>query len=70
MTIGVTGHGMRIPGMHLRSLERFDFDSRLLPATIAAASGDLAAPAPAQLRSDRDELGIEPLFDGDALERI
>jgi aryl-alcohol dehydrogenase-like predicted oxidoreductase len=29
--IGVTGHGLRIPGMHLRSLERFAFDSVLLP---------------------------------------
>jgi aryl-alcohol dehydrogenase-like predicted oxidoreductase len=29
--IGVTGHGTRIPGMHLRSLERYDFDSVLLP---------------------------------------
>jgi len=29
--IGVTGHGTRIPGMHLRSLERFDFDSVLFP---------------------------------------
>ena len=29
--IGVTGHGLRIPGMHLRSLERFDFDSVLFP---------------------------------------
>src|ERR1700735_2589313 len=29
--IGVTGHGLRIPGTHLRSLERFDFDSVLLP---------------------------------------
>jgi aryl-alcohol dehydrogenase-like predicted oxidoreductase len=29
--IGVTGHGTRIPGMHRRSLERFDFDSVLLP---------------------------------------
>lgn len=29
--IGVTGHGMNIPHMHLRSLERFDFDSVLLP---------------------------------------
>jgi aryl-alcohol dehydrogenase-like predicted oxidoreductase len=27
--IGVTGHGLRIAGMHLRSLERFDFDSVL-----------------------------------------
>jgi aryl-alcohol dehydrogenase-like predicted oxidoreductase len=29
--IGITGHGLRIAGMHLRSLERFDFDSVLLP---------------------------------------
>jgi aryl-alcohol dehydrogenase-like predicted oxidoreductase len=29
--IGVTGHGARIAGMHLRSLQRFDFDSVLLP---------------------------------------
>jgi predicted aldo/keto reductase-like oxidoreductase len=29
--IGVTGHGLAAPEMHLRSLERFDFDSVLLP---------------------------------------
>jgi predicted aldo/keto reductase-like oxidoreductase len=29
--VGVTGHGLRIPGMHLRSLERFDFASVLFP---------------------------------------
>lgn len=29
--IGLTGHGLRIPDMHLRSLERFDFDSVLFP---------------------------------------
>ncbi|HYN35185.1 MAG TPA: aldo/keto reductase, partial [Ilumatobacteraceae bacterium] len=29
--IGITGHGLRIPGMHLRSLERFDFASVLFP---------------------------------------
>jgi aryl-alcohol dehydrogenase-like predicted oxidoreductase len=29
--IGVTGHGLRIPGMHSRSLARFDFDSVLFP---------------------------------------
>jgi aryl-alcohol dehydrogenase-like predicted oxidoreductase len=31
--IGVTGHGTRVAAMHLRSLERFDFDSVLLPYT-------------------------------------
>jgi len=29
--IGVTGHGTRVAAMHRRSLERFDFDSVLLP---------------------------------------
>jgi len=29
--IGVTGHGLMAPVMHRRSLERFDFDSVLLP---------------------------------------
>jgi aryl-alcohol dehydrogenase-like predicted oxidoreductase len=29
--IGVTGHGTRVAKMHLRSLERFPFDSVLLP---------------------------------------
>ncbi|MEZ4866059.1 MAG: aldo/keto reductase [Caldilineaceae bacterium] len=29
--IGVTGHGLYIAAMHLRSLEKFDFDSVLMP---------------------------------------
>ncbi len=29
--IGVTGHGVRIPGMHIRSLAEFDFDAVLFP---------------------------------------
>ncbi len=29
--IGVTGHGVTAPAMHLKSLDRFDFDSVLLP---------------------------------------
>ena len=29
--VGVTGHGLRIAGMHRRSLDAFDFDSVLLP---------------------------------------
>lgn len=29
--IGVTGHGLRIPAMHLRALERFDYASVLFP---------------------------------------
>ena len=29
--LGVTGHGVTTPAIHMRSLERFDFDSVLLP---------------------------------------
>jgi aryl-alcohol dehydrogenase-like predicted oxidoreductase len=154
--IGVTGHGLRIAGMHLRSLERFDFDSvlfpynfslwqnpvyhgdverlvelcrergvavqtiksmarrrwpagdddphfswyqpvqdpdalaraarwvlshpgvflitssdaRLLRATLEAAQSAAPVPTDADMDADRDALGIEPLFDGAALERI
>ncbi|CAN5445121.1 aldo/keto reductase [soil metagenome] len=153
--VGVTGHGLRIAGMHRRSLERFDFDSvllpynhtllglpeyageveslletcsergvavqtiksiargrwpdgpsdrfswyepltdpdaiaravrfvlsdprvflnttsdaRLLPLVFDAAEGDLSRPSHADLDADADRLGINPLFDGAALERI
>ncbi len=33
--LGVTGHGVTIAEMHLRSLERFEFDSVLLPYNLA-----------------------------------
>src|SRR5215218_10295235 len=33
--IGVTGHGTTVAAMHTRSLERFDFDSVLLPYSYA-----------------------------------
>ncbi len=36
--IGVTGHGLRIARMHLRSLERFDYDSVLLPYNFTLVS--------------------------------
>jgi aryl-alcohol dehydrogenase-like predicted oxidoreductase len=38
--IGVTGHGLRIAGMHRRSLERFDFASVLLPYNYTVMSDD------------------------------
>jgi aryl-alcohol dehydrogenase-like predicted oxidoreductase len=31
--LGVTGHGLQVADFHIRSLERFDFDSVLLPYT-------------------------------------
>ncbi|MGH9095410.1 MAG: aldo/keto reductase [Acidimicrobiales bacterium] len=153
--IGVTGHGLRIAGRHRRSLERFDFDSVLLPynfsllrnpayaedveallqtcrernvavqtikslarrrwqddigphfswyepiggedavaravrwvlarpgvflntssdarllrATLEAAAAPGPAPTDGQMATDVEALGIEPIFDGGALERI
>jgi aryl-alcohol dehydrogenase-like predicted oxidoreductase len=47
--IGVTGHGTRIARMHLRSLERFDFASVLLPFSFVALQDDA-------YRADVDEL--------------
>lgn len=49
--IGVTGHDLAVPKMHMKSLERYDFDSVLLPynfplvqnAEYAAAFDQLAA---------------------------
>jgi predicted aldo/keto reductase-like oxidoreductase len=38
--IGVTGHGLRIVRMHLRSLERFDFDSVLFPYNFSLLADD------------------------------
>lgn len=37
--IGVTGHGLRIAGMHQRSLEAFPFDSVLLPYSAVLLRG-------------------------------
>jgi aryl-alcohol dehydrogenase-like predicted oxidoreductase len=36
--VGVTGHGITVAKMHLQSLERFDFDSVLLPYNYAMMS--------------------------------
>ena len=38
--IGVTGHGWTIPAMHRRSLERFDFDSVLMPYNFFMAGSE------------------------------
>ncbi len=35
--IGVTGHGLTVPVMHKKALERFDFDSVLLPLNYVLA---------------------------------
>jgi aryl-alcohol dehydrogenase-like predicted oxidoreductase len=50
--IGVTGHGVRIPGMHLRSLAEFAFDSVLFPFNYALVSNP-------DYRRDVDALMVE-----------
>ncbi len=47
--VGVTGHGTRIARAHLRSLERFPFDSVLLPYSYVALTDEA-------YRADVDEL--------------
>ncbi len=61
--IGVTGHGLRIARMHLRSLERFPYDSVLFPYNHTL----LAEPA---YRADVDELVGVCERDGVALQTI
>jgi diketogulonate reductase-like aldo/keto reductase len=38
--IGITGHGLAVARMHLRALERFDFDSVLLPFSYVMAQNE------------------------------
>ena len=45
-------------------------DARLLPAVFAAADGTHSVPSDAAMDADLAAEGVEPLFDGDALERI
>ncbi len=47
--IGVTGHGTRIPGMHLKSLAEFDYASVLFPHNTTMMASDA-------YRSDVEEL--------------
>jgi aryl-alcohol dehydrogenase-like predicted oxidoreductase len=56
--IGVTGHGLRIPTMHLRSLERFDFDSVLFPYNRVLLHDEAYRAAVAALRAVCAERGV------------
>ena len=61
--IGVTGHGTRIPAMHLRSLEAFEFDSVLFPYNYSMMSN----PA---YRADVEALVARCVQDGVAVQTI
>jgi aryl-alcohol dehydrogenase-like predicted oxidoreductase len=56
--IGVTGHGTRVARMHLRSLERFHFDSVLLPYSYAQIADEIYAREFDQLAASCVERGV------------
>ncbi|HEY5664912.1 MAG TPA: aldo/keto reductase [Ilumatobacter sp.] len=56
--IGVTGHGLRIPAMHLRGLDRFDFDSVLFPYNRALMTSDAYRADVEALRAACTERGV------------
>ena len=56
--IGVTGHGLTVPRMHLRSLERFPFDSVLLPYSDVQMRDERYATDFEALASVCDERGV------------
>jgi aryl-alcohol dehydrogenase-like predicted oxidoreductase len=61
--IGVTGHGLRIARMHLEGLERFDFDSVLLPYNFSLLQID-------EYREDVDRLLARCFADRVAVQTI
>jgi aryl-alcohol dehydrogenase-like predicted oxidoreductase len=56
--IGVTGHGVTVAAMHLRSLERFPFDSVLLPLNYIMLQNRSYAADFAELRQACRERGV------------
>ena len=56
--IGVTGHGLDVARMHARSLERFSFDSVLLPWNFPMAQNATYAREFHELRATCEERGI------------
>ena len=61
--IGVTGHGLRIPAMHLRSLDEFEFDSVLFPLNYSLMKS-------AAFAADVDALVSRSIEDGIAIQTI
>ncbi len=61
--IGVTGHGLRIPAMHMRSLDEFAFDSVLFPLNYSLLKSDAFA-------ADVDELIARCVENGIAIQTI
>ncbi len=56
--IGVTGHGLTAPRMHLRSLERFPFDAVLLPMNFLLATDERYRAEFDQLKATCDDRGV------------
>ena len=64
------GRAVRFVLSRVRLFLNSTSDARLLPLVLEAASGNLEAPADAEMSADEAVHGITPLFDGEALERI
>jgi aryl-alcohol dehydrogenase-like predicted oxidoreductase len=56
--LGVTGHGLRIPRMHLRSLEQHPFDSVLFPYNYVLMANDAYRRDAEELLAVCDERGV------------
>ncbi len=56
--IGVTGHGLQIAATHRRSLDRFDFDSVLLPYNAITMQNEYYAPNFEALYASCQERGV------------
>lgn len=56
--IGVTGHGMTAPMMHLRSLERFEFDAVLLPCNYMLMQDERYRTAFGRLHAECQRRGV------------
>jgi aryl-alcohol dehydrogenase-like predicted oxidoreductase len=61
--LGVTGHGLSVARMHLRSLSRFDFDSVLFPYSyVLVQNADYASDVAALLQEcDRRRLAVQAI---------
>ena len=60
--IGVTGHGLVVPRMHLRSLEHFPFESVLLPMNYVLANDERYFAEFMRLKTRCDERGVAVQF--------
>jgi aryl-alcohol dehydrogenase-like predicted oxidoreductase len=67
--IGVTGHGLRIARMHLQSLQRFDYDSVLLPYNYTLVQDSSYRADVEELLGRREAVGVVRAAHGSGRDR-